>query len=729
VLVEPAQPPKSLKSRRKSPPIPATRPAAPPRRPRETNYDDTLGTAAFAVDCLQVLGARHHNLKNIDVTIPLGTLTVVTGPSGCGKSSLVNDVLFNALARRLHRSTAVPGAHRKLLGLMHVNKVIRVDQTPLGNSPASNPATYTGVFDLIRELFANLPEARVRGYSSRRFSFNVPGGRCEQCAGNGQKCIEMHFLPNVWVECEACRGRRYNDETLAVKFHGHSIDDVLEMTAGQAAQLFRHVPRVHRIIQTLCDVGLDYVRLGQSAPTLSGGEAQRVKLAAELARPDTGRTLYLLDEPTTGLHFDDLAKLLDVLHRLVDLGNTIVLIEHNLDVIKNADWVIDLGPEAGSTGGQIVATGTPESIAQYAQQALRSAGSLPRSYTGEFLAEVLARDPREDRSPASAHSLAAHEIDRLAEPESAARLPWESDGRRWHTQTRVGRDGKQVQWDGEILARVVDFIQSHGDFAETNWNQRSIVEITGKTKAHGWFLHAITGETWLLKLKFRVRRNTFDRQALSQRIPLKTLNQMDEIPRYGNEPRLRIANLPGGWQEIELRLFSLPEVDTEEFWRFVEQAIQGFQQRAARVNLRLDEHTPWAKLGKKWHFLPKGFPPGRRVAWNMSVLEKLHDQLVEIAPEGQFAWNNKQIVHLFVPQQKAPWASIQTKKHDAVWLHLTGPKNAVAVGEIADQFPESTLDRAADDLDVIRIPLTSEKQLRSRRFTAFLAKHLRHLTG
>ena len=240
--------------------------------------------------------------------------------------------------------------------------MIRVDQQPLGNSPTSNPATYTGVFDLIRELFSQLPEAKLRGYTPRRFSFNVPGGRCEDCEGNGQNCIEMHFLPDVWVECETCRGQRYNPETLAVTYHGQSISDVLDMTCGEALKLFENIPKIRRILQTLCDVGLDYLTLGQAAPTLSGGEAQRVKLAAELARPDTGRTLYLLDEPTTGLHFDDLAKLLEVLHRLVDLGNTVVVIEHNLDVIKQADWIIDLGPEAGDGGGRIVAAGTPEEI-------------------------------------------------------------------------------------------------------------------------------------------------------------------------------------------------------------------------------------------------------------------------------------------------------------------------------------------------------------------------------
>jgi excinuclease ABC subunit A len=323
---------------------------------------------------------REHNLKGTNVKIPLGTFTAVTGVSGSGKSTLVNDILYRALAQMLHRAQERPGAHDRIEGAQHLDKVIDIDQSPIGRTPRSNPATYTGVFTLIRALFARTPDARMRGYQPGRFSFNVKGGRCEACQGDGLVKIEMHFLPDVYVTCEICKGKRYNRETLEVRYKGRSVADVLDMTVAESLAFFEPVPAIKQKLQTLHDVGLDYIRLGQSATTLSGGEAQRVKLATELSRRATGRTLYILDEPTTGLHFADIRRLLEVLNQLVDQGNTVVIIEHNMDVIKTADWIIDLGPEGGNDGGRVVASGTPEDVA----------GQADRSYTGQFLKKVVA---------------------------------------------------------------------------------------------------------------------------------------------------------------------------------------------------------------------------------------------------------------------------------------------------------------------------------------------------
>jgi len=331
---------------------------------------------------VEILGASQHNLRGIDVHVPLGVLTCVTGVSGSGKSTLVNEVLFKAVANRLHRARQRPGAHRAIRGLEQLDKIIAVDQSPIGRTPRSNPATYTGLFDVIRDLFAKTQEARARGYRPGRFSFNVKGGRCEVCRGDGQIKIEMHFLPDVYVPCEQCHGKRYNRETLEVRFKGKNIADVLDMSVEGALGFFEHIPKVRRRLETLHAVGLGYVRLGQPATTLSGGEAQRVKLATELSKIATGRTLYILDEPTTGLHFADVERLLDVLQRLVDAGNSVVVIEHNLDVIKSADRLIDMGPEGGEEGGIAIAVGTPEEVA-----------AEPASHTGRFLAEILAASP------------------------------------------------------------------------------------------------------------------------------------------------------------------------------------------------------------------------------------------------------------------------------------------------------------------------------------------------
>ncbi|MFE6994450.1 excinuclease ABC subunit UvrA [Microbacterium sp. NPDC057659] len=327
---------------------------------------------------LGVVGARENNLKNVSADFPLGVLTAVTGVSGSGKSSLVNDILYQVLASKLNGARTVPGKHTRVTGLDNLDKVVHVDQAPIGRTPRSNPATYTGVFDRIRTLFSETPEAKVRGYLPGRFSFNVKGGRCDACSGDGTIKIEMNFLPDVYVDCEVCHGKRYNRDTLSVHYKGKNIAEVLEMPIEEAASFFEAIPAIHRYMKTLVDVGLGYVRLGQSATTLSGGEAQRVKLATELQRRSNGRSIYVLDEPTTGLHFEDVRKLLEVLNGLVDKGNTVIVIEHNLDVIKSADWVIDLGPEGGSGGGEIIATGTPEQIAR-----------VEGSHTGQFLAEVL----------------------------------------------------------------------------------------------------------------------------------------------------------------------------------------------------------------------------------------------------------------------------------------------------------------------------------------------------
>ncbi|MFQ5952426.1 MAG: excinuclease ABC subunit UvrA, partial [Candidatus Omnitrophota bacterium] len=328
--------------------------------------------------CLEVVSAAEHNLKDINVRIPLGVFNCVTGVSGSGKSTLVDEILYRALAKKLYRSKEKPGKHKRINGVKNIDKVIVIDQSPIGRTPRSNPATYTGAFDPIRKLFSSLPESRMRGYKPGRFSFNVKGGRCEACQGDGVKKIEMHFLPDVYVQCQVCGGKRFNDQTLEVRYKGYNIAEVLGFSVEDALKVFENIPAVRNKLQTLYDVGLGYIRLGQQATTLSGGEAQRVKLSTELSKTATGKTLYILDEPTTGLHFADISKLLDVLQRLVSSGNTVLVIEHNLDVIKTADHIIDLGPEGGDSGGEVVAWGTPEEVA-----------SNGKSYTGTYLKKIL----------------------------------------------------------------------------------------------------------------------------------------------------------------------------------------------------------------------------------------------------------------------------------------------------------------------------------------------------
>ncbi|MCU0492705.1 MAG: ATP-binding cassette domain-containing protein [Chloroflexaceae bacterium] len=358
------------------------RPKALPTAKKSSTKKTAVVSAPSAVKqteaWLEIQGATLNNLRDVQVRFPLGCFIAVTGVSGSGKSSLISETLYPALANKLNKAQLKPGPFRNMLGLEHLDKVIDIDQQPIGRTPRSNPATYVKLFDMLRELFASTNEAKLRGYQAGRFSFNVKGGRCEACEGNGEIRIDMQFLADVWVRCDTCKGKRYNRETLQVKYKGKSIADVLDMDVQTALEFFDNVPRVRRILQTLHDVGLDYIKLGQPATTLSGGEAQRVKLAKELARVDTGRTIYILDEPTTGLHFADVQHLLQVLHRLVDAGNTVIVIEHNLDVIKTADWIVDMGPEGGDGGGFVVAEGTPEQVAQ-----------VEASHTGSFLRELL----------------------------------------------------------------------------------------------------------------------------------------------------------------------------------------------------------------------------------------------------------------------------------------------------------------------------------------------------
>ncbi|WP_339745307.1 excinuclease ABC subunit UvrA [uncultured Rubinisphaera sp.] len=445
-------------------PIPAER-----RAVHETNGHSRKKVGG---EWIEVLGAKHHNLRNVDVRIPIGALTCVTGVSGSGKSSLIMDTLARAARRTIHYSGETPGVHQQIRGLNHFRKVILVDQQPIGNTPASCPATYVGVFDHIRDLFSKLPEAKKKRFAQGRFSFNVPGGRCEECAGLGQQCIEMHFLPDVWVECPACRGKRFNEETLTIEFNGHTISDVLELSIAQAAELFVQVPKIYAPLKVLCEIGLDYLTLGQSAPTLSGGESQRIKLAAELSRPNHGETLYILDEPTTGLHIDDIAKLLKVINGLVDCGNTVIIVEHNLDVIKTADWLIDVGPEAGTGGGWIVAEGTPEDVVSTAKRLQKKAEYLDaaktirnRSWTGELLEPILKSNFRESRETVNVNRLKTISKS-IAQPRIGKQMPWEEDGREWHLSQKSMKNPK---WDVQLLILLIEMLEE--DFGMNfNWN-------------------------------------------------------------------------------------------------------------------------------------------------------------------------------------------------------------------------------------------------------------------
>jgi len=642
---------------------------------------------------LQVLGARANNLRNVDVALPLGCFIAVTGVSGSGKSSLVNDVLYGALARRIHRANLEPGGHDELVGVEHIDKVINVDQSPIGNSPSSNPATYTGVFDLIRELFARLPEAKVRGYNVNRFSFNRPGGRCEACEGNGQRQIEMHFLPDVWITCETCGGTRYKAETLSVRFKGKSIADVLSMRIGAALELFANIPKVRRMLQTMADVGLDYLELGQPAPTLSGGEAQRVKLAAELGRPSTGKTLYILDEPTTGLHFDDLRRLLDVLHRLCDLGNTVICIEHNLDVIKTADWVVDLGPEGGVGGGEIVAEGPPERIA-----------SVKGSHTGAVLRDVLAGVPREERvvfdpGRVKVTDEAALELAEVGE----ADLPWEVDGRRWHTRDRVGHRGEKVRWEGEALDWVVDEIESAGSkrFSATDWNHRSRVEIKMPGSGTPWFFHARTAHPWLLDLNFRVPTRAFSAAEVRKLVPLRTLDECEELPIYGREPRVTVRHSGAHTDDIRMLIHSRKEIATVGGRQFIKLAVKAYERLVRKLAADVASRQPWKVNGRQWHLSQDVIPRSQARLWRGTLIVELLGRFKKVEPVIVEDWSRKVLVVMEHPRVKGVWGRVVTNHAQAVRIE-------VRIGR--GQFTPAMVDRLGLDV-VIRHLRPDEDQV------------------
>ncbi len=666
--------------------------------------------------CLIVKGARQHNLRNIDVAFPLGAFVAVTGVSGSGKSSLVNEILYQTLARRLHRARTPAAAHDDILGLEHIDKVINVDQDPIGNSPLSNPATYTGVFDLVRELFARLPESRVRGWQPRRFSFTRPGGRCEACEGAGQKKIEMHFLPDVWVECDVCHGKRYNPETLGVRYKNRSIADVLEMRVHEALELFDNIPKIRKVLQTLADVGLDYLSLGQAAPTLSGGEAQRVKLAAELARPSTGKTLYVLDEPTTGLHFDDVHKLLDVLNRLVDLGNTVIVVEHNLDVLKTADWIIDLGPEAGPGGGLVVAAGTPEQVA-----------SVAASHTGAALAPVLEAGPHVERpryDPNAAAVVKEGDVALEAVGRDAA-MPWQTDGRRWHTVERVTSDGKPCRWDGAMLDWIDERVHELGDFADTDWSQRAVVEIAGSKGSPGWFLHALTGQEWLLRLVFRVGRNSFQSGALAKRLGIPPLNETPGLEVYGNDERVWVTNHKGPWQSVTVLAHRLSEIDTPAFREFLAEAAASFQAAVKRMQTKPEDVMPWKVNGARWHLGEKGFPPGKKVQWDRALLKQMLELTAEVHPAVEVRWDVQHFITLRVPGVSRWWGQWQTKQAAGLICFFLGKKGQFNLSRLEGLGAASaSIDSKREDADVLKLVFQHLEPSQAAKLKELLAEHL-----
>ena len=663
------------------------------RRDDEPSTDELERDSLQPAPWLIVYGAREHNLKEIDVAFPLGRFTCVTGVSGSGKSTLVNSVLYSALASRIHRARLVPGGHERITGIERIDKVINVDQAPIGNSPTSNPATYTGVFDAIRELYAKLPTSKVRGYTPNRFSFNRAGGRCEVCSGMGQRCIEMHFLPDVWIECESCKGARYVAETLDVRYRGKSIADCLTMRITEAGELFSRVPKIRRMLRTLEDVGLGYLELGQAAPTLSGGEAQRVKLASELGRPSTGKTLYILDEPTTGLHFDDLKKLLRVLHRLVDLGNTVICIEHNLDVIKTADWVIDLGPEAGDAGGYVVAEGTPEHLI-----------TVRASRTGDSLRPVIQMGPLQ---PREVHDPAAEADAESGKPDAIdlgdhVKMPWELDGCKWHTVDHLDTTGNPVQWDPAVLRWLVDSIQDAGRFSETDWNHRTRIEIAA-AKSQQWFCHFLTGHKELLEVSFRVPHLTFTQPKLASALNIKTLDERTDLPIYGQWSRVRVRHLKGvagAWDDVRISLRDFKDVRKRDFRAFLKKAAAAYTGRVAAHKFKPELRAPWKANGEKWHLSQEAMSARQVARWQPAVLMSLIGRFKSIQRNLEFDWCHKTAIQIIDPTTRKRRGKIVTNMGRGLRVELFAQKNTLTPAQI-DRLGEDTEIKSRPDGDLI----------------------------
>jgi excinuclease ABC subunit A len=660
---------------------------------------------------LVIRRARKHNLKEIDVRIPLGTLTVVTGVSGSGKTTLVQEILYPALAHLLHRAQPVDwAACDGIEGLELIDKVIRVDQRPIGQSSLSVPATYTGVFDLIRQLYAELPEAKVRHFTAGTFSFANPEGACRSCQGYGRKFIQMHFLPDLEITCDVCGGKRYNEQVLQVRYRGYSIADILELSAGEALRVFADVAPIRRILQTLCDVGLEYLPLGQPATTLSGGEAQRVKLAAELARPQTGRTLYILDEPTTGLHFEDLAKLIEVLQRFVDLGNTVLVIEHNLDLVKVADWVIDLGPEGGERGGYLVAEGTPEDIVRIARAyreklgdkepglgAEPSSKSFPgfRCYTGEYLEPVLASGVykwREPYRPPEEGEAVGEMLSGLAREEKP---PWEIDGRHWHTVARVDRSGQPCLWEGKLLEEVVDYLESTGKLGETIWNKPHVVEIYGPGNPPRFFFQAITCELYVLRMLFYSSPEVFQQSPFVEQFgPKEGVNKARNFE--SSLPRVFLHAPREGWQCVEVSAAKLVELDLPEFWEFVSAALEGYLRLCQELPRKNSAGEQAGKdrrgsprtaaipkeqgkksldaFSRRWHLSLRGFPRGKRPTWPKGLLKDVLRILrgFSLTPD----WNHPQAIKFLWEENRTLLFQLRTKHLEYLELRAYLPAGA-----------------------------------------------------